>query len=132
MSELRIYFAVVVPLATLLLALPITLAPLSWARALRWRVPDTDVSADERYLTLYFARCLGVIALAFGIVAGLAGIRQEVPEILVLQAILMGAGLTLVHAYGAVRRMQPITETIEIGVYAGLTLWALSLYVRFY
>ena len=132
MSELQIFFALVVPFSAAALSLPITLVPLSWARSLRWPVAETDVAPEERNLTLYFARCLGVIGLAFGIVCGVAGIQGEVPEVLMLQSILIASGLTLVHAYGAVKRIQPVTETIEIGIYAALTVWAISLYIRFY
>ena len=132
MTELQIYFTVVIPLSVPVLGVPIALIPLRWARALRWPVPETDVSSDERNLTLYFARCLGAVAIAFGVTCAVAGIQNDIPEVLVLQSILIGAGLTLVHAYGALRRAQPMTETVEIAAYAGMTVWAISLYVRFY
>ena len=132
MNEVQIFFAFVIPVSVLLLGVPIALVPLAWARALRWRVPQTEFSKDERNLSLYFARCLGAVAIAFGVACGAAGIRNEVPAVLVLQAIFVGAGLTLAHVHGALRRAQPMSETVEIVGYAGFTLWAISIHLRFY
>jgi hypothetical protein len=103
-------------------ALPIFLAPLAWARRLGWRVPeDTD-------LAIYFGRCLGAFIL--------------VVELLMLRAALTGTGLvftfqvliavavlmTVVHIWGAVQRIQPVSETLEIGMYAGLGFLAVLFY----
>ncbi len=103
-------------------ALPIFLAPLAWARRLGWRIPDdTD-------LAVYFGRCLGAFIL--------------VVELLMLRAALTGTGLvftfqvliavaalmTVVHVWGALQRIQPILETLEIGMYAGLGILAVLFY----
>ncbi len=103
-------------------ALPIFLAPLAWARRLGWRIPeDTD-------LAVYFGRCLGAFIL--------------VVELLMLRAVLTGTGLvftfqvliavaalmTVVHVWGALQRIQPVAETLEIGMYAGLGFLAVLFY----
>ena len=47
---------------TLLFAVPMFVSPLSWARAMRFRIPsDTD-------LVVYFGRCLGAFALVINAV----------------------------------------------------------------
>jgi hypothetical protein len=103
-------------------ALPIFLAPLAWARRLGWRIPEhTD-------LAIYFGRCLGAFIL--------------VVELLMLRAVLTGVGLvftfqvliavavlmTIVHAWGALQRIQPVSETLEIIMYAALGLLAVLFY----
>jgi len=63
-------------------------------------------------------------------------------ELLMLRAALSGEGLvytfqvlfavavfmTIVHVQGAVQRIQPITETLEIGMYSGLGILAVLFY----
>lgn len=106
------YLLVLMISTTIGFALPILLAPLAWARAMLWRVPDdTD-------LAVYFGRCLGAFIL--------------IVEMLMLRAVATGAGVAdvfnvlfavyglmlVIHTYGAIRRVQPITETLEIGFWA--------------
>lgn len=99
-------------------ALPILLVPLAWARAFRWRIPeDTD-------LAVYFGRCLGVLAAVLMSFAVRAGITGEGLTQMFQIAIPVFAGMTLVHVWGAIRRVQPITETIEIAFWGGLVLLA--------
>jgi hypothetical protein len=103
-------------------AVPIFLAPLTWARRLGWQIPEqTD-------LVVYFGRCLGAFIL--------------IVEMLMLRAVLTGVGLvltfqvliavavlmTVVHIWGALQRIQPISETLEIGMYAGLGMLAVLFY----
>jgi len=103
-------------------ALPIFFVPLAWARRFGWRIPEhTD-------LAIYFGRCLGAFIL--------------IVELLMLRAALTGTGLVftfqvliavavlmiVVHIWGALLRIQPISETLEIGMYAGLGLLAVLFY----
>jgi len=110
---------------SLAFALPIFLMPLTWARWFRWRLPKEPDGAD---LAVYFGRCLGAFVL--------------IVELLMLRAALSGEGLvytfqvlfavavfmTIVHIQGAVQRIQPITETLEIGMYSGLGILAVLFY----
>jgi hypothetical protein len=121
-SHAQAFLLVLMLVTSAAFALPIFLAPLAWARRLGWRVPeDTD-------LAIYFGRCLGAFIL--------------VVELLMLRAVLTGTGLvftfqvliavallmTVVHIWGAVQRIQPLSETLEIGMYAGLGVLALLFY----
>jgi hypothetical protein len=118
-SEFLVVFGA---LAGIVFALPIFVVPLVWARAFRWNLPDdTD-------LAIYFGRCLGVLAVAlsgFAIRAGLTG-DGIVPLFQIIIPVFVG--MTLVHIWGAIRRIQPVTETIEIGFWAGLILLGLLFY----
>jgi formate/nitrite transporter FocA (FNT family) len=101
-SHAQTYLLVLAIATTAVFALPIFLCPLAWARLMRWRIPD-DID-----LTVYFGRCLGAFIL--------------IVEALMLRAALTGEALFMiaVHLHGAVRRIQPWTETLEIGFYCGL------------
>lgn len=116
-------FLLVLMLATsAAFALPIFLAPLAWARRFGWRIPDdTD-------LAVYFGRCLGAFILIVELLmlrAGLTGVGLVFTyQVLVAVAVLM----TVVHIWGALQRIQPVSETLEIGMYAGLGLLALLFY----
>ena len=103
-------------------ALPIFLAPLTWARRFGWHIPEhTD-------LAVYFGRCLGAFILIVELLmlrAALTGIGLVFTfQVLIAVAVLM----TIVHIWGALKRIQPISETLEIGMYAGLGLLAVAFY----
>lgn len=113
------YLLVLVLSTSLVFALPIFLCPLAWARLMRWRLPQ------EIDLAVYFGRCLGAFIL---IVEGLmlrAALTGEALlttfEVLAAVALLM----VLVHVHGALRRIQPWTETLEIGFYVALLVLTL-------
>ncbi|GLK91778.1 hypothetical protein [Pseudomonas turukhanskensis] len=113
------YLLVLATITTLVFALPITLWPLTWARLMGWRLPEhTD-------LAVYFGRCLGAFILiveALMVRAGLTGEAITTTfEVLAAVAALM----VLVHIYGAVKRIQPLSETLEIGMYSGMLLLTL-------
>jgi hypothetical protein len=107
---------------TLFFAVPISLTPLAWAKMMRFKIPsDTD-------LTVYFGRCLGAFAL---VIEGMAfrAAFTGVAILFVFQVFLAFSVLMVfVHVYGAVKRIQPITETVEIA------LWVLFvfLYLAFF
>ncbi|HLA31215.1 MAG TPA: hypothetical protein VJ047_09355 [Pseudomonas sp.] len=119
------YLLVLTVVTTLAFALPIFLVPLTWARLMGWRIPtQTD-------LAVYFGRCLGAFILILEAMMLRAALTGEaihtVFELLAATALMM----IVVHVYGALRRIQPLSETLEIGFYAGLLLltllfWPLS------
>ncbi|SFO81987.1 hypothetical protein [Pseudomonas borbori] len=119
------YLLVLTISTTLVFALPIFLVPLAWARLMGWRIPThTD-------LAVYFGRCLGAFILILEAMMLRAALTGEaihtVFELLAATALMM----IVVHVYGALRRIQPLSETLEIGFYAGLLLltllfWPLS------
>ncbi|MDP2243056.1 hypothetical protein [Pseudomonas sp.] len=119
------YLLILTVATTLVFALPIFLVPLAWARLMGWRIPThTD-------LAVYFGRCLGAFILILEAMMLRAALTGEaihtVFELLAATALMM----IVVHVYGALRRIQPLSETLEIGFYAGLFLltllfWPLS------
>ena len=102
------------------LSLPILLVPLAWARRFGWTIPEhTD-------LAVYFGRSLGALAVTINLLtlrAALTGVAL-VPafEVTLVVSLLM----VVVHVYGALRRVQPLSETIEIGFWAAIALLALA------
>jgi hypothetical protein len=104
------------------LALPLLLAPLGWARKVGWRIPE------QTELTVYFGRCLGALGLAIVLTGMEAAPHPRAHAILFDLIVAAGALLALVHVWGALRREQPWLETAEIAVYLGLT--ALTWWIR--
>ena len=92
-----------------LLAIPLVVAPLAWARVLRWRTP-VDADAD---LTVYFGRCLGAVIGALAVGALFAAGNPIVQPFFFGITIASFALMVAVHAWGAVRGIQPRTETFE-------------------
>lgn len=113
-------FLLILTLATtLVFALPIFLVPLTWARLMAWQIPQqTD-------LAVYFGRCLGAFILileALMLRAALTGeAMHTASELLAATATMM----IVVHVYGALKRIQPLSETLEIGFYVLLLLLTL-------
>lgn len=113
-------FLLILTLATtLVFALPIFLVPLTWARLMAWQIPQqTD-------LAVYFGRCLGAFILileALMLRAALTGEAIHTAfELLAATATMM----IVVHVYGALKRIQPLSETLEIGFYVLLLMLTL-------
>ena len=107
-------------IVALALGIPLTFIPLKWARAIGWNFP-TDVS-----LAKYFARCLGVVALALCGMAIYASLHPEVANFICVAVALTMLAISLVHVVGWVEKSQPLFESVEIGIYAlggGYFLW---------
>jgi hypothetical protein len=116
------YISILMTVTTFFFALPILLFPLSWARLMRWTLPE------ETDLVVYFGRCLGAFILII--------------QILMLRAVTTGTGYTftfdalffvfslmlVIHIYGAIKRVQPITETLEIGLWIILLVMNIAFY----
>ncbi|MBI5920227.1 MAG: hypothetical protein HY847_01110 [Betaproteobacteria bacterium] len=116
---------VLIVFTSLAFALPIFLMPLTWARWLRWRLPKEP---DGHDLAVYFGRCLGAFVLIVELLMMRAAISGEgliyTFQVLIAVAVFM----VIVHVQGAVQRIQPMTETLEIGMYSGLGLLVLLFY----
>jgi len=101
--------------------IPLTLAPLRWARVLGWRLPDQDTA-----LTVYLGRSLGAVILVLAVlVAGAA--RAPARSAWALQLItLAGVAMTAVHGWGWLRRTQPRSENLEtigFAIVAAVSWW---------
>ena len=116
------FLLVLVAVTSVVFALPIFLAPLAWARRFGWRIPEhTD-------LAVYFGRCLGAFILIVELLMLRAGLTGE-GLVFTFQVVLAVAGfMVIVHVWGAIKRIQPLSETLEIGMYAVLGLLALLFY----
>jgi hypothetical protein len=109
MKALSLQIAAV--LVTVVFGIPLTVAPLKWARVIGWTLPD-DVK-----LTRYFGRCLGCLVL---VLVALALYASTHPAILPLALALTSMAMLLmvvVHIVGALEKAQPPFETAEIGMY---------------
>jgi hypothetical protein len=116
------FLLALVAVTTPVFALPIFLVPLRWARVFQWRVPaDTD-------LAVYFGRCLGAFILIVEALMLRAGLTGEGLALVYQQLLAIAALMVLVHVWGALRRIQPWTETLEIGMYAGMFVLAALFY----
>ena len=117
-------FLVVVSILTILFAAPIAFAPLSWARVFRWEIPErTD-------LAVYFGRCLGMVVTALAVMALVAARQPAVQPFFFMTIFVVVGGNVVVHVFGAVRRIQPRSETIEIAVWLALFAAAILFYPR--
>ena len=106
------------------IALPLLFAPLTWARWFGWKLPEGNTD-----LTVYFGRCLGAVALSV-IIAVAHGIPDPKSHHLLFELVAMISGLMiLVHLWGAFRKTQPLSETVEIVVW--VVVFAFSLWIRF-
>jgi hypothetical protein len=102
--------------------LPMLLAPMTWGRVIGFRMPEqTD-------LAVYFGRSLGVALSGLSLAA--YGASNYAPaQGIVMDALLLTASLyVLIHIYGAVMRIQPLIETLEIGFFSALVLLILAVY----
>ena len=117
----RVFLLVAGTVFSITIALPLFLAPLWWAKRFRWTLP-----ADPS-LTIYFGRCLGAVGIAIAALS-LRAARDPAAHLEIFELLaVIGALLTVVHAWGAIRRSQPWTETVEIGLYALTTVAAVWL-----
>lgn len=118
----QIYLLTLVCVTSLVFALPIFLAPLTWAGWFGWRIPQ------ETDLAVYFGRCLGAFALIVEALMLRAGLGGE-GLVFTFQVLLgVAAMMVLVHIWGALLRIQPISETLEIGMYGGMFLLTVLFY----
>lgn len=79
-------------------------------------------------LAIYFGRCLGSVGTAICALAFHAGITGQATS--TVFSLLLGVFtlLTVVHIWGAIKRIQPITETLGIIFWFGLVLLNAAFY----
>jgi hypothetical protein len=119
-SDIYLYVLAVTMLATY--GIPLLVVPLQWARAFRWAIPQPES------LTVFLGRTLGVFLCLLGVFAiKVTGVPAAKPFFFDLLLWLLVAMLAL-HAYGAIAKTQPVTETIEIALWIVLLLITLGFY----
>jgi hypothetical protein len=103
-------------ITTVVFAIPLFFTPIAWARMMRFEIPaHTD-------LAVYFGRCLGAFALVIEGMTFRAALRGSGIQFVFEAGLAFSALMVLVHVYGAVKGIQPITETLEIPFWVGAVL----------
>jgi uncharacterized membrane protein YsdA (DUF1294 family) len=91
--------------------LPLFLAPMAWARRVGWRIPE------DRDLANYLGRSLGGVVLAVIVMAFQAARDPWQYRFVFELTIWMGLFMVAVHAYGFIKKNQPLLEHLEIVLY---------------
>jgi hypothetical protein len=102
--------------------LPLLFVPLQWARVFRWEIPQ------RKDLAVFLGRSVGVFIIAFSVFAYRAANNPADQPFFVDMMLWILSGSLLIHVYGAIRKAQPITETIEILVWILLILATIAFY----
>lgn len=114
------FAAVFAVVSSLTFALPFVFIPERWARLMGWSVPQ------DRDLTRYFARSLGLLALSvngMGVYVALC-VPALLPAYFIAMLVFFASMIPL-HVYGALRNQQPPSETAEIAMWAVLLVLAI-------
>jgi hypothetical protein len=110
------FVLVLAVVTTLAFAIPILFAPLRWAKLMLWKIPE------QPDLVVYFGRCLGAFVLIFEAFLFRAGINGVGLTFVFEFMILVWIFMVVIHVVGAIQKIQPITETLEIGFWLILIL----------
>ena len=97
-------------------AIPIAVAPIAWARALKWNIDA------KPHLALYFGRCLGAVAIVLSCAAWYAAVHTEVQRFFFGMQISISLLVGIAHVVGAIQKVQPWTETAEIAFWLALVV----------
>jgi len=100
--------------------IPLLVAPLKWARLLRWEIPAST------QLATFLGRSLGVFLCVIAAYAIKAALMPAAQLFLFELMLWLLAAMLALHVYGALRKAQPITETIEIALWIVLILATLA------
>ena len=122
-SEFSAAFLVAVGLgAIVLLGIPLLIRPLLWATAMRWALPADDD------LTVYLGRSLGAVICVLSVFAVVAARDAAVQPFFFQITIASFAVTAVVHVWGALRGIQPRTETAETVAWIALAVLGLLCY----
>ena len=106
----------------LFFAVPLTLTPLRWARFMGFKIPShTD-------LAVYFGRSVGGLVTAINVMAFRAGRTGEGVETALCLILGIAVMMFFVHLWGAIKKIQPLSETLEIAFWIALGLAALAVW----
>lgn len=99
--------------------IPLTLVPLRWARLFRWEVPQSQ------NLVVFLGRSLGIFCSLIAIFAFTVTGDSPAKPFYFTFSLWLIISMALLHVYGAIRKTQPITETVEIILWVVLFLLTL-------
>ena len=117
-----IYLYVVGAAMLVTFGLPLLLVPLRWAQVFRWEIPKSE------HLVVMLGRSLGLVISLIAIFAFKAAGVPAVQPFFFNFLLWLLVTETLLHIYGAIRKAQPITETIEITLWVALLVLTLCFY----
>ena len=125
LSEYAIPYLYIVAVGTFLLfGLPMFLWPLKWAKPFKWTLPD------HTHLAIYFGRCLGGIICSMAIFAFIATKNVNTLKFFYQFILVNFFIMIIIHAYGAIKKIQPKAETYEIIFWVLLFAVTLFFYPR--
>jgi hypothetical protein len=102
--------------------LPLTLVPMSWARVFRWELPQ------PQNLTKFLGQSVGVFITIMAIFSFKVTQTPEAKPFFFDLMLWIFGGMILLHVYGAIRKTQPVTETLEILMWVALSTITLCFY----
>ena len=109
-------------LVLIVFALPMIFVPLLWAKTIQFTLPEhTD-------LAVYFGRSLGVAAIGICVMCFVASKTPAAQPLVLDGLIVIFALYVITHIHGAIRKIQPLAETLEIGFWIGLFFLSLAVY----
>jgi len=103
-------------------AVPMLFVPLRWAAVIGFRLPHhTD-------LAVYYGRSLGVAIIAISAIC-ISAYRFPAARPVVFDGLIIASALYLcTHVYGAIKKIQPLAETLEIAFWILLLLLTIAIY----
>ncbi len=102
--------------------IPLLVTPLGWAKMFRWEIPQS------KDLVVTLGRSLGLVISLVAIFAFRATTVPAAKQFFFDFILWMLATMGLLHVYGAIKKAQPITETIEIALWVILFVVTLCFY----
>jgi hypothetical protein len=102
--------------------LPLIFVPQRWARLFGWKIPE------EKKLAMFLGQSLGILLTVISIFAFLVPGSPEVKPFFFNFLLATIGGMTILHVYGAVRKLQPKMETYEILLWVFLFILTLIFY----
>jgi hypothetical protein len=119
-ADAFLYVAGVAMLLTF--GIPLLVVPLRWARVFRWDVPKPE------NLVVFLGRSVGIFISLMAVFAFKAASQPLVRPFFFDWMLWLFIAMIALHTYGAVRKTQPVTETLEIIVWVVLFLITLCFY----
>jgi hypothetical protein len=101
---------------------PLLVVPLAWARYFRWQLPPPG------QLVTFLGRSLGLLICVVAVYAFRAAVNPRAQPFFFELMLWLVGGMLVLHVYGAVKRAQPATETLEIVLWVALLLATLAFY----
>jgi hypothetical protein len=102
--------------------LPLIFIPQQWARIFGWKIPE------EKKLAVFLGQSLGILLTIISAFAFFVPGSPEVKPFFFNFLLTIIGGMTLLHVYGAIRKLQPKMETWEILLWIFLFILTLSFY----